>query len=166
MYAENLVAYSEFGGDALRLSTRGRYGVKAMFELAMNHGRGPIPLKEIADRQGLSEHYLEQLVAPLRKAGLVKSVRGAHGGYMLNKDPASISVGDIIRVLEGPIAPTDCVAEDRDAVEHCGRAAGCMARSVWAKVRDSIAEVVDSITLADLCEEARQSGDKNYMYYI
>ena len=151
----------------LKLSTKGRYGVKALFELAFQQGSGPISLKTIAERQGLSEHYLEQLVAPLRKSGLVTSVRGAQGGYVLSRPPEQITVGDIIRVLEGPIGITDCASEDCANLEHCGKADPCLARGVWEKVRDSIINVVDSITLADLVKEAREEQEKqNLMYHI
>lgn len=149
----------------LKLSTKGHYGLKAMFDLALHYGEGPIPLKNVAERQDISEHYLEQLIAGLRKAALVKSVRGAQGGYTLAKPPEEIRVGDIIRVLEGPLAPLDCVNEDDPG--SCNQSEDCITRGVWRKVRDSIAGVLDSITLADMCrdaEKARQS--KNFMYYI
>ncbi|KJS83906.1 MAG: Rrf2 family transcriptional regulator [Peptococcaceae bacterium BICA1-8] len=148
----------------MKLSTKGRYGVKAMFDLAQNYGSGPIPLNTIARRNNISEHYLEQLIAVLRKAGLVKSVRGAQGGYILNKSPETITVGDIIRVLEGPIAPVDCVNEDEP--EHCENADFCITRNIWAKVRDSVAQVLDSITLKDMLEESKNLQEQSYMYYI
>ena len=137
----------------MKLSTKGRYGVSAMYDLAMHHGEGPISLKSVALRQGISEHYLEQLMGTLRKAGYVKSIRGAQGGYTLTKEPADISVGDIIRVMEGPIAPVDCLLTDAVNNDYCKRAGFCVTRGVWAKVRDSITEVLDSISLADLCNE-------------
>lgn len=150
----------------MKISTKGHYGVQAMFDLAQHYGEGPISLKSIAERQDLSEHYLEQLIAVLRKAGLVKSVRGAQGGYILARDPADIKVGDIIRVLEGPIAPVECV-NDEDP-EQCMKAEFCITRNVWEKVRNSIEEVLDTITLADMCKEAEQvKKNRNYyMYYI
>lgn len=148
----------------MKLSTKGRYGVKAMFDLAQNYGSGPIPLNNIARRNNISEHYLEQLIAVLRKAGLVKSVRGAQGGYILSKSPETITVGDIIRVLEGPIAPVDCVNEDEP--EHCENADFCITRNIWAKVRDSVAQVLDSITLKDMLEESKNLQEQSYMYYI
>lgn len=150
----------------LKLSTKGRYGVRAMFDLAQHTDEGPISLKSIAERQDISEHYLEQLISPLRKAGLVKSVRGAQGGYMLGKDPEKIRVGDIIRVLEGPIAPTDCVAEE--GPDCCSKAEYCPTRSIWVKVRDSIANVLDSITLETMLDDAKKrEADRNlYMFYI
>ena len=150
----------------MRLSTKGRYGVKAMFDLAQHVGEGPVALKNIADRQGISEHYLEQLISGLRKAGLVKSVRGAQGGYTLARDAGKITVGDIIRVLEGPIAPVECVSEEDP--EICKKAECCVTRGIWEKVRDSIAGVIDSITLEDMVKDAeRLQKDANfYMYYI
>ena len=149
----------------MKISTKGHYGVQAMFDLAQRYGEGPVSLKSVADRQDLSEHYLEQLFASLRKAGLVKSVRGAQGGYTLARDPAEIKVGDIIRVLEGPIVPVECVSADP---EQCMKAEFCITRSVWEKVRVSIEEVLDSITLADMCKDAEESRqNRNFsMYYI
>ncbi len=148
------------------MSTKGHYGLKAMFDLALHYGTDPIPLKNVAERQSLSENYLEQLIAVLRRAGLVKSVRGAQGGYMLARDPAEIKVGEIIRVLEGPIAPLECVSEEEPSV--CEQSDCCMTRSVWEKVRDSIVDVLDSISLADMCRDAEKvSQDKAfYMYNI
>lgn len=140
----------------MKLSTKGRYGVAAMYDLAMNYGQGPISLKSVAQRQEISEHYLEQLMGILRKAGYVKSIRGAQGGYSLTKDPSSISVGDIIRVMEGPIAPVDCVLEDSSGDNsYCDKAGMCVTRNIWAKVRDSINNVLDSISLADLCRDEK-----------
>jgi Rrf2 family transcriptional regulator, cysteine metabolism repressor len=145
------------GEILMRISTKGRYGVAAMYDLALHYGAGPQALKSVAERQGISESYLEQLVSALRKGGYVKSVRGAQGGYALSKDPKDISVGDIIRLLEGPIAPVDCVLSDVDSSEneYCAKAGRCVTRGVWAKVRDSITKVVDSITLADLCRDEK-----------
>lgn len=139
----------------MRLSTKGHYGLKAMFDLAMHYGSEPIPLKVIAERQGISEHYLEQLIAVLRKIGLVKSVRGAQGGYILAKPPSQIKVGDVVRALEGPIAPLDCVSEFEPTA--CEKEHYCISRDIWARVRDSIAEVLDSITLEDMCRDAEKA---------
>ncbi|HEY3424474.1 MAG TPA: Rrf2 family transcriptional regulator [Negativicutes bacterium] len=139
----------------MKLSTKGRYGVAAMYDLALHYGQGPISLKSVANRQKISEHYLEQLMGVLRKAGYVKSVRGAQGGYALTKEPAQVSVGDIIRIMEGPIAPVDCLLADAAANNYCERMDICVTRGVWAKVRDSIVNVLDSISLADLCREEK-----------
>lgn len=148
----------------MKLSTKGRYGVRAMFDLALNNGKGPIPLNSIAERQNISEHYLEQLIALLRKAGLVKSVRGAQGGYVLARAAEEITIGDIIRVLEGPIAPVDCVNEEEES--PCKNAEFCVTRNVWAKVRDSVTDVLDSITLAQLVKDQETLNEKSYMFYI
>src|SRR6478672_5910647 len=109
-----------------------------MMELARKYGEGPTSLKSIAEKHQLSEHYLEQLIAPLRNGGLVKSIRGAYGGYILFKPPVEITSGDVIRVLEGPISPVDFTEEDDPAK-----------RDLWMRIRDSIADVLDSSTLAD-----------------
>ncbi|MGI5858492.1 MAG: RrF2 family transcriptional regulator [Tepidanaerobacteraceae bacterium] len=138
----------------MRLSTKGRYGLKAMFDLTVNYGNEPISLKSIAERQDISEHYLEQLMATLRKSGLVYSVRGAYGGYLLSRKPSEITVGDVLRVLEGPIGLVDCVLE-HDAIE-CQKYQDCITRIVWEKIRDSIIETIDSITLEDMYDEAKK----------
>lgn len=149
----------------MKLSTKGRYGVKAMFDLALNSDGGPLPLKTIAERQEISEPYLEQLISALRKAGLVTSVRGARGGYMLAHPPEEITVGEIIRTLEGPMAPVDCVVEDEPA--HCSRAEYCVTRGIWEKIRDSINSVIDGITLQDMLDDYKRiNGQENIMYYI
>jgi Rrf2 family cysteine metabolism transcriptional repressor len=135
----------------VRFSTRGRYGVQIMVDLAQHLTEGPVSLKSVADRQKLSERYLEQLIPDLRKAGMVKSIRGSQGGYLLAKKPEDIVIGDVIRVLEGPIAPVECT-DQKSGEECCEKTNFCVTREVWVKVRDSINDVVDSITLADLLE--------------
>lgn len=135
----------------MKLSTRAEYGLRAMFELARQYGQGPISLRSIAEDQEISENYLEQLIAGLRKAGLVESIRGAQGGYKLAAPPENIKVGDIVRVLEGPIAPMDCVSEI-----GCSRSRTCASRIVWEKVRDSVSEVLDSFSLSDMVREAEE----------
>jgi Rrf2 family cysteine metabolism transcriptional repressor len=134
-------------------STKGRYGVRAMFVLAQLFGQGPIPLKQIAELQSLSEAYLEQLMGELRKAGLVKSVRGAQGGYLLAREPKKITIGDIIQVLEGPIAPADCVLGDE---ESCSQAEKCVTHIIWARIRDSLTKELDSISLFDMLQAAKK----------
>ena len=124
-----------------------------MVELARFYGQGPLPLAEVSRLQNISLAYLEQIVAPLREAGLVMSTRGAHGGYHLAREPQAITVGDVLRALEGPIAPVQCVSEVRQA-DRCEREEVCLTRSVWEKVRDSIVNALDSTTLADLIEQA------------
>ena len=132
------------------LSTKGRYGLKMMFELAKKHGSGTMSLKDIAKNQELSETYLEQLISHLRKAGLVNSIRGAQGGYALSREPAEITVGDIIRTLEGPLAPSDCVMDNEP---ECAKAGYCVTRPIWEKIMDSINSVIDSITLQDMIND-------------
>lgn len=149
----------------MRLSTKGRYGVRAMFDLAMHCHEGTIALKSVAQREQISEKYLEHLFASLKKAGLVHSVRGTQGGYRLARPPEEITLGEIIRVLEGPVSPTECVVGGNEK-ELCARAGECVMRSIWSKVRDRINEVLDSITLADICEEQRKLEKNGYMYYI
>lgn len=134
----------------MKLSTRGRYGLKAMFQLALHYGEGPIPLNQIAEKQGLSENYLEQLFSTLRKEGFLNSVRGAQGGYMLSMSPDKITVGDILRSLEGSMAPAECVL---DEFSECSRDESCVTRLVWIKIKDSIDEVIDSITLQDMVDD-------------
>lgn len=140
----------------MKISTKGRYGVSAMYDLALHGSNGPISLKTVAQRQGISEHYLEQLMVSLRKAGFVRSTRGSQGGYVLMKDPGQITIGDIIRVMEGPVAPVDCLLGETNNNGYCPKASRCVTRTVWAKVQDSINSVLDSITLADLCEKEKR----------
>ncbi|MFC4076857.1 cysteine metabolism transcriptional regulator CymR [Salinithrix halophila] len=139
----------------MKISTKGRYGLTIMMDLAERYGEKPTSLKSVAERHRLSEHYLEQLVAPLRNAGLVRSVRGAYGGYKLSRPPEEITAGDVIRVLEGPISPVEFAEEDNP-----GR------RELWKKIRDAIADVLDNATLADLNNCASSGDQDSYMFYI
>jgi Rrf2 family protein len=124
-----------------------------MTELARAHGQGLLSLAEIARTEMLPLAYLEQLIGELRRAGLVEGVRGLHGGYRLTRQPCEITVGEVYRVLEGPIAPVECTADDY--LPHaCEREDGCMSRSVWYRVQRSISSVLDSTTLDDLCQES------------
>ena len=132
----------------MRLSTRGQYGVRALAQLAANHDKGPTPLREISYRENISYQYLEQIFLDLKKDELVVSVRGARGGYTLARHPEEITVGDIIRTLEGPIGPVDCVKEEDG--KNCERSSVCVSRNVWEKLRDRMTEVLDDFTLKDL----------------
>jgi len=140
----------------MKVSTRGEYGVRAMEALAKNHGAAPMSITAIARESSVPYAYLEQLIVPLRRAGLVVSKRGAHGGYLLTRDPADICVGEVYRVMEGPVAPMDCVSEDEDD-QTCPLIPACETRPVWLKVRDSIVDAIDSMTLADLVRPERPS---------
>ncbi|MCM3002601.1 cysteine metabolism transcriptional regulator CymR [Priestia koreensis] len=138
----------------MKISTKGRYGLTIMIELAKKYGEGPISLKTIAQTHNLSEHYLEQLISPLRNARLVKSIRGAYGGYILADEPVRITAGDIISVLEGPISPVE-VLEDEEPAK----------RELWIRIRDAVKEVLDSTTLEDLANHTDGNED-SYMFYI
>ncbi|WP_138415612.1 cysteine metabolism transcriptional regulator CymR [Aquibacillus sediminis] len=139
----------------MKISTKGRYGLTIMIDLAKSYGEGPISLKTIAKHNDLSEHYLEQLVAPLRNASLVKSVRGAYGGYMLAKPPTNITAGDIIRILEGPITPVEGI-EDEEPVKQ----------ALWIRIRDAVKNVLDTTTLNDLTHFGDDDIQEPYMFYI
>jgi len=130
------------------LSTKGRYGLKAIFELSLNYGLGPVSLKRISEKYNISENYLEQLFAKLKKKGYIKTVRGAQGGYLLAKDPKDITVGMILRTLEGEITTSECLGK-----EVCSRESICATRSIFGKIEKSINDVIDNITLADMYED-------------
>jgi Rrf2 family protein len=134
----------------MRLSARGQYGLRAVVELAGAYWRGPIPLREIARVQEVSPAYLEQVMLLLRRAGLVMSVRGARGGYALARPPQEITVGQVVRALEGPIAPVACASEREPA--SCARAEICAARRAWLRLRDGIVQALDTTTIAELLE--------------
>ena len=135
----------------MKLSTKGRYGLRAMLDLALYSTEDVVPIKSISERQNISENYLEQIIATLKKAKFVKSTRGARGGYSLNKPPQDISVGDILRVLEGDLNPVDCVAVNE--FKACNESELCVTKYVWKKISESINDVVDHITLEDLINE-------------
>lgn len=137
---------------AVHFSTRGEYGVRLMVELARHHGTGPVSLAEIAEHEALPRPYLEQLVVSLRAAGLVTSTRGAHGGYSLAAEPGRIRMGEVIRALEGPIAPMVCASEDPAHAALCGRSGFCTVNRLWTKVGVAVAEALDSVSLADLVQ--------------
>ena len=139
----------------MKLSTKGRYGVKAMVDLAIHYGESPISIKSISQRQGISEYYLEQLFSALRKAKLIKSIRGAQGGYVLNKLPEEITVADIMEVLEGPIEISDCVEGTT-----CNNGNCCASRLVWQKIKTSIEDVTTSVTLKDIVNDYNEINNK------
>jgi len=134
----------------MKLSTKGRYGVKAMFELALHYGSEPLSIKAIAERQVISEYYLEQLFGTLRKAGLITSSRGAMGGYVLSREPQKISVADILNVLEGPIEISDCITQDE---MNCSNVNYCATRLLWIKISSSVNDVINSVTLLDMVND-------------
>lgn len=132
----------------MKLSTKGRYGVRAMVDLASSYGGAPVSIKTISKRENLSEYYLEQLFSPLRRANVIRSIRGAQGGYILCKPPREITVGDIMTILEGPIEVADCI----DGVE-CESSDSCATKAVWEKIKRSIDDVMNSITLQDIIDD-------------
>ena len=134
----------------LKLSTKGQYGVRAMFELAKNYNKGPLTIKEIAKRQGVSVSYLEQLMNRLRKSELIKSRKGPGGGYVINRKPAEISVGMILNSLEGPVAITQCLGP---TAKGCKRVEGCVVRLLWKSLGEKIEGFLDTINLNDLLNE-------------
>lgn len=131
----------------MKISTKGRYGLRLMLDLASEYSGELVPLKEIAARQGLSDKYLEQIITPLNKSGLVKSVRGSRGGYKLAKQPERITVGEVLRVLEGSFSPVSCVDDNG---ESCERSANCPSFTLWKEIKESIEQIVDNRTLADI----------------
>ena len=144
----------------MKLSTRTRYGIRAMLELALNHGNGPMRLKVIAQRQDISVKYLEQLIAILRQTGFVKSLRGPKGGYILAKSPDQIKLSECFAALEGLTIGVECL-EDKTS---CARIGDCIARSLWDQVQQAMMGVLESVTLKDLIDRA--SNEKTLNYHI
>ncbi len=140
----------------MKLSTKGRYGVKAMVDLAIHYGEEPVSIKIISERQNISEYYLEQLFSPLRKANLIKSIRGAQGGYILSNSPDKITVAEIMEVLEGPVEISDCLEEG-----VCSNIDCCATRLLWARIKDSIDSVMESTTLQDMVDDYNSMKNNN-----
>ncbi|MBR3170130.1 MAG: Rrf2 family transcriptional regulator [Lachnospiraceae bacterium] len=134
----------------MKVSTKGRYALRIMLDLAMHNSGDLVPLKDIAKRQGITLKYMEQIISPLSKAGFVQSLRGSAGGYRLARNPSEYTVGSILRVLEGPLAPTACLETD---VNECPRVDSCPTISFWNGLNKVINEYVDSVTLEDLVNE-------------
>ncbi len=139
----------------MKISTKGRYGLTIMIELAREFGNGPMSLKAIANKNELSVHYLEQLATPLRNAGLVKSIRGAYGGYELVSRPEEVLVGDVIRVLEGPITLVEGIEDEEPAQQN-----------LWLRATEAVKEVLDTTNLLDLIESDYKKIEDSYMFYI
>ena len=143
----------------MRLSTKGRYGTRFMLDLAIHYGEGPVPLKDIAKRQRISEKYLWNLIGPLKTAGLVSSSRGAHGGYTLAKPPAEINLKDVVHTIEVSLCLVDCV----DDPSVCERFRNCVTRDIWGEASDKLRDVLESVTLKDM---VRRQLDKPLTYDI
>ena len=143
----------------MRLSTQGRYALRAMVDLALHQGQAPILRQEIAERQEISSSYLAQLFLKLRRAGLVQSVLGPGGGYLLAKSASEISAGDVLRAVQESLAPVYCM--DAECQDTCHRADGCPTRALWIKLGQQIDVTLDSTTLADLCEQPPRVAQEN-----
>ena len=144
----------------MKISTKGRYALRLMIDLAENSIGNPVSLKDVAKRQGISDKYLEQIISVLNKAGYVRSVRGAQGGYLLKSDPETYTVGMILRQTEGSLAPVSCIEDDEII---CDRQEQCVTSIVYKKINDAISNVVDNITLQDLVD---WQSEKNGTYVI
>jgi Rrf2 family protein len=139
----------------MKLSTKGRYGVRLMIDLAAHYGEGPVLLRDIAKRQEISEKYLSNLIHPLKATGLLEATRGVHGGYVLGKAPSEINMKEIVQVVEGPLCLVDCV--DKPAL--CGRVSYCASRDLWQEAAEGIALVLEKYTLADMVERQKAKRD-------
>jgi Rrf2 family transcriptional regulator, cysteine metabolism repressor len=138
------------GTGAIAFSTKGEYGVRLMVQLGRHFGQGPASLAEVAAEEDLPRAYLEQLVVNLRDAGLVRSTRGAHGGYELTREPSDIRMSEVLRALEGPLAPMICASDDPEHAIVCDRSSRCTVNILWVRVRDAVTGALDAMTLADL----------------
>ena len=144
----------------MKLSTKSEYGLRAMLNIAMNGSEEATSITDISKEEGISVAYLEQLLNKLRHEGLLESIRGPKGGYVLSKDRDSITVGDIVKTLEGPIQPAHCIATKDGLRDACKKSKGCVPKLVWLKLAKAVGECLDSITLGELCSEVRK-GDRN-----
>ncbi len=142
----------------MKLSTRTRYGIRAILELAENYGNGPLQLRVIAHDQGVSVKYLEQLMAMLKAAGIVRSIRGSKGGYILAKQPGQVKVSECFQCLEGSVITTECVEDE----SFCERTNDCIARQVWTEVQEAVMGVLQSMTLQDLVDRANNNKAIHY----
>jgi Rrf2 family cysteine metabolism transcriptional repressor len=138
----------------MKLSTKGRYGLRALLDLALHQGEGLVLLKDIARRQEFSLPYLEHLIAPLVAAGVMKSTRGARGGVSLLKPPSEIKLSEVVQLLEGSITPVDCVNNP----ELCHRSTFCVTRDIWVEMKEAMSQVLDSTTLQDLVERQKEKA--------
>ncbi len=139
----------------MRLSTKGRYGVRAMLDLAIHEAIGPVSIKNISQREGISVNYLEQIFNQLRRAGLVRSIRGPGGGFLLARSSRDITVMDITKALKVPVVPVSCVDEE-DEISQCERLDSCVSRLLWQRLGDKIKQILEGTSLEDLLMEARQ----------
>lgn len=142
----------------MKLSSRSRYGFRAILELALEYGNGPVQIKTIAQRQDISNKYLEQLIAMLKSASLVRSIRGPRGGYVLAKAPNEVRLDEIFRTLEGPMVAVECIEHP----EYCAKCSDCVTRQLWSELQGAMLGVLQAKTLQDLVDEKRNSPQDNY----
>ncbi len=147
----------------MKISTKGDYATRAMQDLALRYDQGPIQIEEIAKRQHLPVRYLEQILLSLKRAGFLESKRGVCGGYYLAKHPREITMGAIIRAMEGPIIPIFCVGSGKREV--CVEEPLCSLRDIWADVRDAVVKIVDQTTLEDLCRQIKVKRERQGLTY-
>jgi Rrf2 family protein len=145
----------------MKISTKIRYGARAMLELASHYGEGPIELKEIAKKENISLKYLEQVINPLRGAGLVKAVRGSKGGYSLAKPPSEICLYDVVETLEGPLNLLECLRDSK----VCQKVPSCVTRDIWREVSEAISKIFYSITLEDMVNRKKDKEERNSPMY-
>ena len=145
----------------MRLSTKGRYGARLMLDLSFHYGQGPVFLKDVAKRQDISQKYLGHLITPLKAAGLINSSRGAHGGYILVRPPQDITLGEVIRAVEGNLTLVECVK----VPNLCQRSNFCVTRDVWKEISEKLAEILYSITLQDMVKQKKQKQESPSLIY-
>ena len=145
----------------MKLSTKGRYGARLMLDIALHHGEGPVLLKDVAEREEISEKYLGHLISPLKAAGLINSSRGAHGGYILAKAPKDITLEEVIRAVEGNLALVECIT----APGICNRVSFCVTRDIWETMSEKMMEVLRSTTLQDMVNQQREKQKQQPLMY-
>ena len=146
----------------MKISTKGRYGLRVMLELALRDGSGPVIMREIADSQGISRKYLHSLLGSLKAAGLVRAIRGSGGGYLLAKPPSNIRASEVLLSLEGPFAPVDCVGDS----SICDRVDICVTREIWQEIGEAIERILAGITLEQLAARQNAKLSQRSMYHI
>lgn len=146
----------------MKISTKGRYGLRVMLDVTLNQERGPVALSEIASRQAISRKYLWQVINPLKMAGLLRATRGTHGGYILARSPGAITVRDVVAALEGPVALVACVTDP----DHCKRSLNCTIRGVWVEIERNLNATMSGITLKEIVQrhkDGQATGESSYM---
>ena len=146
----------------MKISTKGRYGLRVLLDIAAHQEKGPVILRDISARQEISEKYLWQVINPLKSAGLVNSTRGAKGGYLLAKAPGDITLLEIVSILEGPVSVVDCVGSP----DQCGRSGACVTRGVWGKIESAIKDSMAKITLKEIADDQKDAESNAGMSYV